>query len=198
MTGDIVQRLQAVRQWLEKAEKSYSNNKEMTGEINLIMAQAEMQRLKETREVPFWLRLQHMRIGALLAAVCILCAGSFAWHQYMLPTVNPAPEVITSRQSEQPAVVRHSSPEPAISSDGYEAAAPAPVPAPVPAADAENEIPAVPSAPAAVATVEEAAPPAGPSVQKNTVSAGAAAPVMSQAEIQRVVGEAGRTLRGQY
>ena len=50
MSGDIVKRVQAVRKWLEKAEHSYSSHKEITGEINLIMAQAEMQRLNETHK----------------------------------------------------------------------------------------------------------------------------------------------------
>lgn len=52
MSGDIVKRVQAVRKWLEKAEHSYSSHKEITGEINLIMAQAEMQRLNETHKIP--------------------------------------------------------------------------------------------------------------------------------------------------
>ena len=47
MSGDTLKRVKSVKRWLEKAENSYSNHKELTGEMNLIMAQAEMQRLKE-------------------------------------------------------------------------------------------------------------------------------------------------------
>ena len=49
MSGDTLKRVKSVKRWLEKAENSYSNHKELTGEMNLIMAQAEMQRLKEVR-----------------------------------------------------------------------------------------------------------------------------------------------------
>ena len=45
MSGDTLKRVKSVKRWLEKAENSYSNHKELTGEMNLIMAQAEMQRL---------------------------------------------------------------------------------------------------------------------------------------------------------
>ena len=49
MSGDTLKRVKSVKRWLEKAENSYSNHKELTGEMNLLMAQAEMQRLKEVR-----------------------------------------------------------------------------------------------------------------------------------------------------
>ena len=47
MSGDIVKRLQSARRWLEKAEHSFDRHEEVSGELNLIMAQAEMQRLKK-------------------------------------------------------------------------------------------------------------------------------------------------------
>jgi len=47
MSGDTLKRVKSVKRWLEKAENSYSNHKELTGEMNLIMAQAEMQRLNQ-------------------------------------------------------------------------------------------------------------------------------------------------------
>ena len=51
MSGDTLKRVKSVKRWLEKAENSYSNHKELTGEMNLIMAQAEMQRLISTCSV---------------------------------------------------------------------------------------------------------------------------------------------------
>ena len=48
MPGDKLKRVKSVKRWLDKAENSYSNNKDISGELNLMMAQAEMQRLKET------------------------------------------------------------------------------------------------------------------------------------------------------
>ena len=48
MPGDKLKRVKSVKKWLDKAENSYLNNKDISGELNLMMAQAEMQRLKET------------------------------------------------------------------------------------------------------------------------------------------------------
>ena len=42
MPGDKVNRVKSIRKWLEKAEKSYSSHKELSGELNLIMARADM------------------------------------------------------------------------------------------------------------------------------------------------------------
>lgn len=47
MPGDKLKRVKSVKRWLDKAENSYSNNKDISGELNLMMAQAEMQRLKK-------------------------------------------------------------------------------------------------------------------------------------------------------
>lgn len=78
MSGDIVKRVQAVRKWLEKAEHSYSSHKEITGEINLIMAQAEMQRLNETHKnskVRRWM----LRISAMGAAFAVFLGMNAFW-----------------------------------------------------------------------------------------------------------------------
>ena len=77
---DKLRRMQAIRKWLEKAEISYTSHKEVKGEINLIMAQAEMQRLKET-EPPHPLRIWGRRGLALLAAFCIVGGGVWIRHE---------------------------------------------------------------------------------------------------------------------
>ena len=76
MSGDTLKRVKSVKRWLEKAENSYSNHKELTGEMNLIMAQAEMQRLKEVRGTSprrKWL----LRGGALAVAGALFFGASF-------------------------------------------------------------------------------------------------------------------------
>lgn len=76
MSGDTLKRVKSVKRWLEKAENSYSNHKELTGEMNLIMAQAEMQRLKEVRGTSprrKWL----LRGGALAVAGALFLGASF-------------------------------------------------------------------------------------------------------------------------
>ena len=38
MPGDKLKRVKSVKRWLDKAENSYSNNKDISGELNLMMA----------------------------------------------------------------------------------------------------------------------------------------------------------------
>ena len=70
MPGDKLKRVKSVKRWLDKAENSYSNNKDISGELNLMMAQAEMQRLKETHpheKAKKWgIRLSAMAAAAVL------------------------------------------------------------------------------------------------------------------------------------
>lgn len=161
-----LQRVQAVRRWLEKAERSFSRHQEMSGEWNLIMAQAEMQRLKETDRTSLRLRLWGSRALAL-AVAAVLVFGYALWD---------------SRQQE-------------------ESLQTAPMEAPVSLMQEDVQVSQPVSAKATVRSAPEtvAVPPAGKESAENDnqnvpVSA---APVLTEWEIQSVVGEAGRTLRGQ-
>lgn len=160
---DKLKRVRAIRKWLEKAENSYTSNKDISGEINLIMAQAEMQRLKET-EKPHPVRVWGKRGLALFAALAIV--GGAALIRYELKAHDAR---VTARA--KAAVMQMFSKE-KEETEETPAAPAAPAPAPVEAAGNTAEV----SAP-----VEESA----------------SAPVMSEAEIASVVGEAGRALRGQ-
>ncbi len=160
---DKLKRVRAIRKWLEKAENSYTSNKDISGEINLIMAQAEMQRLKET-EKPHPVRVWGKRGLALFAALAIV--GGAALIRYELKAHDAR---VTARA--KAAVMQMFSKEKSET----------------------EETPAAPSAPAP-APIEGAGNAAEVSVPaEESVSA----PVMSEAEIASVVGEAGRALRGQ-
>ena len=163
---DKLKRVRAIRKWLEKAENSYTSNKDISGEINLIMAQAEMQRLKET-EKPHPVRVWGKRGLALFAALAIV--GGAALIRYELKAHDAR---VTARA--KAAVMQMFSKEKEKEEAKEMPAAPAApvIPVPVEAAEPAVEVPA---------PATESAP----------------APVMSEAEIASVVGEAGRALRGQ-
>lgn len=76
MSGDKLKRVKSVKYWLNKAEASYENKKNMSAEINLIMAQAEMQRLKEKYPV-LVLRKWGIRFGTLFVACCIFISINY-------------------------------------------------------------------------------------------------------------------------
>lgn len=162
MTGDKLKRVRAIRKWLEKAEQSYMSHKEISGELNLIMAQAEMQRLKETDRSAEKRRSWGIRLASAAAAAGIVFGAFFFTGPVQHGTEPPASKESVSLPS--PAIRGRESqpdlPKTEISTD-------MPI---LDAGKAEKEVSAQPQP--------------------------APAPVLSEKEIQSVVGEAGRALRG--
>lgn len=180
MSGDTLKRVKSVKRWLEKAEKSYSNHKELTGEMNLIMAQAEMQRLREVRGTSprrKWL----LRGGALAVAGLLFLGASLLKDSLFPPPVPAKPEqtvVTTSPETPKPV-------EEAVQKAEE-------VPAPVETVMTEQvETKQAPEAPKAAPVVSTPVP-----APIKVAAPKPAAPALSDQEIQRVVGEAGRALRG--
>ena len=175
MKGDKVRRMQAVRKWLEKAERSYSAHREISGEMNLIMAQAEMQRLKESDRAMERRKTWYIRGLSLMAAFCI--AGGISFFQ-------SAPGTEKALMAEPEVTISKARPGAGAAASSGEAPHPAAL-MQQDAADFEER-----SSP-----VKEAI--SSPAEERMISAAPAAAPVLSQEEIQSVVGEAGRALRGQ-
>ncbi len=172
MAGDKLNRVKSVRKWLDKAEQSYSCDKEISGEINLIMAQAEMQRLKENyphKQVKKW----SIRVGAFALAVGIMFGINtvLTFRQSSGPTIlpqkneNTTEQEIVAKETGEVNALREISKEDIVQENK------------------KTETPII------VNTVKE-------TVIQN-VPSDPAPPVMSQQEIQSVVGKAGRALRGQ-
>lgn len=188
MSGDTLKRVKSVKRWLEKAENSYSNHKELTGEMNLIMAQAEMQRLKEVRGTSprrKWL----LRGGALAVAGALFLGASFLKDSFFAPAPTPVRPVETAVTTPDAAVVTVEEADKKaeeVSSVSAETVTTEPVETDPSKPDPEM----VPSAKAAPVVITPAPAPIKVAAPKP------AAPALSDQEIQRVVGEAGRALRG--
>lgn len=168
MPGDKLKRVKSVKRWLDKAENSYSNNKDISGELNLMMAQAEMQRLKETHpheKAKKW----GIRLSAMAAAAVLFIGFS---------------NLFSANADKSPVISR----ETTVS---------------------KEEVPKVPEVPEdknlvlsetvqpAVAATESSNTDPVPTKSIQTEAPAPVLPVMSQSEIQSVVGEAVRALRGQ-
>lgn len=188
MSGDTLKRVKSVKRWLEKAENSYSNHKELTGEMNLIMAQAEMQRLKEVRGTSprrKWL----LRGGALVVAGLLFLGASFLQDNFFAPVSTPVRPVETAVTTPDAAVVpveeadKKAEEIPSVSAETVTIE-------PVETDPSKPDPEAVPSAKAAPVVMTPAPAPIKVAAPKP------AAPALSDQEIQRVVGEAGRALRG--
>lgn len=191
MSGDTLKRVKSVKRWLEKAENSYSNHKELTGEMNLIMAQAEMQRLKEVRGTSprrKWL----LRGGALAVAGLLFLGASFLKDNFFAPASTPVRSVETAVTTPDAAVVPVEEADKkteeilpvsaeTVTTEPVETDPPKPDPEVVPPAKAAPVVSTPVPAPIKAAAPKPTAP---------------VAPALSDQEIQSVVGEAGRALRG--
>lgn len=75
--NDTLHRVRAVQSWLEKAEASFDKESEIKGELNLMLAEAEMKNLRRHR--PAHKRL--LRWGAIVTALCLVTGGWYLFHQ---------------------------------------------------------------------------------------------------------------------
>ena len=172
MAGDKLNRVKAIRKWLDKAEQSYSRDKEISGEINLIMAQAEMQRLKENyphKRVKKW----SIRVGAFALAIGIM----FGINTVLTFRQSPGPVILPPKNentAEQEIVAKETGEVNALREISKED---------IVQENKKTDTPVI------VNTAKE-------TIIQN-VPSDPAPPVMSQQEIQSVVGKAGRALRGQ-
>lgn len=165
MPGDKLKRVKSVKRWLDKAENSYSNNKDISGELNLMMAQAEMQRLKETHpheKAKKW----GIRLSAMAAAAVLFIGFS---------------NLFSANADKSPVISR----ETTVSKEE------------VPKVREDKNLVFSETVQPTVAATESSNTDPVPTKSIQTEAPAPVLPVMSQSEIQSVVGEAGRALRGQ-
>ena len=189
---DTVHRVRAVRSWLEKAEASFDKESDIKGELNLMLAEAEMKNLRKHHPVSKgWLRT-----GAVITALFLVLGGWYGFHLYG----QGATPTVMGTATHEPAAGKESG------QDSAAKAAPAtePVPAEAVRPPAQQAIPAPPVEPAAPATpdrdeptvqpaataVTEPKPPAPAPVRTETKA------VLSDRQVQATVQEARHTLRG--
>ena len=91
----VGQRVSSAKRWLAKAEEEFSRERPARGELNLMLAEAELKRLKESEPA---VRRSWLRHGAALAAAVIMTGVvSGAWWflrapagQGVQPPANPS------------------------------------------------------------------------------------------------------------
>ena len=179
---DTVHRVRAVRSWLEKAEASFDEESDIKGELNLMLAEAEMKNLRKHHPVSRnWLRA-----GAMVTAFFLALGG---WYAFRLTGQEERPPAVE-------AVVQDTAAGNEAGQDPVDTAAF--VAEPVPA----GTVPAAASAPPATPAGDE--PPVQPAATAAAVpEPPVAAPVrverkavLSDRQVQATVQEARHTLRG--
>ena len=186
---DTVHRVRAVRSWLEKAEASFDEESDIKGELNLMLAEAEMKHLRKHHPVSKnWLRA-----SALVTAFCLAVGGWYAFRMINMEEPPPTVEAVAHEPAagtesgqtpvDMAAPVVEPAPAGGVQPPVQERPAPASVPPAIPAGD---EPPVQPAATAAA--VPEPPAPAPVLTEKKAV--------LSDRQVQATVQEARHTLRG--
>ena len=166
---DTVHRVRAVRSWLEKAEASFDEESDIKGELNLMLAEAEMKNLRKHHPVSRnWLRA-----GAMVTAFFLALGG---WYAFRLTGQEERPPAVE-------AVVQDTAAGNEAGQDPVDTAAF--VAEPVPEGSVQP--------PVQEGTVPAAAVPGTPAAAPVRVERKA---VLSDRQVQATVQEARHTLRG--
>jgi hypothetical protein len=92
--NNIVQHLSSAKGWLTKAEEAFDKEKDIRGELNLMLAQAELQHVKEVNRSKHW-RHKYAALRHVLALVCAVVMaiglGGVYWWTSKPQIVVPVP-----------------------------------------------------------------------------------------------------------
>lgn len=167
--GHIVRHIQSARQWLERAEHAVNTERATRGELDLILAKAEVQLAQEKRssakEMPhqimtYVFRPQNMfALGLGGLAVCVLLIFNM-WHNFGQDAKIPAAHSLQNKtQYEVPAAMEANTPSAMVSSleEGQENSGIPPGKNQGPSDDSASFLPAAKSNTTAVRSVSEPA-----------------------------------------
>ncbi len=164
----VTTHLRSAQDWLSKAQRSFDEQKDIRGELNLMLAQAELKRAQEEKQSSKRrVRSAYYRQGgALLCAVILFGLGSLIW---MSRSVDDAEQAVTHVQTIP------------VQTIAVEAVA-------MPQASAANGANKVQTLSVSVETPYE---------EYNEAQPKASAAILSKEEMQDLMKAAGRSLRGQ-
>ncbi len=180
--------VRAAREWLGKAEASLDRAEDVQGDLNLMLAQAELTRAKET-ERPGAKVVWARRIAAFSVAALLAGASLWAWRAGVPPAQEPP---LAEQRIEQPAGMSQApivtAPPPAANPlpvrTGQEAAAESPPMQEALVGEAEEPVPEP-----AVTMQETETPPADPLPREAS---------LPSEDMQRLMNSAGQSLRATH
>lgn len=185
--------LRSARQWLTKAEESFNNDRQVSGELNLLLAQAELEHVKEVNRGQRMKKYSLLLHGtALTVAVCFAIVGFYA-HGMLDKPRQPTP--LSAGQTSAKSALQADFPPSGIQTpQPIESARQTPA-SDLPAADAAEKLPPdnreglAKESGAIRATVRM--PLAGQGMGP------AHSPVLSREEIRQIIQAADKSLRGE-
>ena len=100
----VTTHLRSAQDWLSKAERSFDEQKDIRGELNLMLAQAELKRAQEEkRSVKRRLRyVCYRQGGALICALLLFGLGSLIWMGHATEKADKAVTHVQTTQTVAP------------------------------------------------------------------------------------------------
>lgn len=83
MSSSVCQRIRRVKNSLENAEQSFLDNKDMRGELDLMLAEAELSNLRRKKDIPWCWNRQMLALCAAIA-VAVSCFGGWCYARHNL------------------------------------------------------------------------------------------------------------------
>ena len=188
----FVSNLESAKAWIHQAEQSFGQDADIRGELNLLLAQAELQRVREANRARQW-RWKYPLLRHSLALVLALIAvigGFYLWDSRT--TIQPQP--IQQTQQFQQAQPTGTAVQPQIIQQPTQA----PLPAVSPQPSAADPQPPATIVNTAVTTNTVNSPPSVQPSQRENVPANRDHEIqLSHDEMQKLIRAAGKSLRGQ-
>ena len=92
---NLSRHLRSAREWLTNAEEAFDNKSDVKGELNLLLAQAELQHVRENRRPKFWQPghplLRHGLAFSAAVFVATLGLGGAYWLSHQPEQFSPQP-----------------------------------------------------------------------------------------------------------
>lgn len=185
---DSKKRIQAAKTWLAKAEKAYAEDSSAKGQLQVMLAKAELRRLEESTTPSLWRRNSKVFV-ALGCVVMIGVAYIFGplVHQPMPAAPKPIDTTTLTKTTAPPMV------SPAATKVDTPLKSDTVVAPPAPNASASQEATS-PTTSASTASVADETQRVDATVQKSAVTETS---IMSDSQIRAAVRDGGRSLRGQ-
>lgn len=186
---DSKKRIQAAKAWLSKAEQAYAEDSSAKGQLQVMLAKAELRRLEESAAPSLWRRNRK----ALVALGCVVIIGvAYAigpLGHHSVPVAPKSTDTTATTEPVTPTAVPPATNATVSTPSKSDTATAPPAPKTTASQDATATATAAPSAPTVEATQS-----ADTTVQKSAVTETS---VMSDSQIRAAVRDGGRSLRGQ-
>jgi hypothetical protein len=101
----LCDRIRSARSWLNRAEKSFTNENDMEGEINLLLAEAELQHLREKEGAKSKRRRHFLAFGTAAFVAMAFFAMTKVWQEEHKPLpIAPEPVRIAAPETAKSAL----------------------------------------------------------------------------------------------